>query len=145
MPVGDAVASSDGERAPVQATVGGFRIVADEVVYWCGRRLLVWWSRLLKGRRCCLGRGSDRRRECGGGSIAGSCGFPRAHASRGRSTGSCANSPPPPRLHAALPPCRPLGSTCACWTGATILEQLCADRGSRPPPPFSSSSGPLLG
>jgi hypothetical protein len=48
---------------------------------------------------------------------------------------------------AFMPPCLPVvpwGSTCACWTGATILEQLCADRGSRPPPPFSSSSGPLL-
>jgi hypothetical protein len=39
-------------------------------------------------------------------------------------------------LLAFMPPCLPVvpwSSTCACWIGAAILEQLCVNRGSRPP------------
>ena len=41
---------------------GGAGIVADEAAAWCGGSLRVGQSRLVKGRRCCLGRGSGRRR-----------------------------------------------------------------------------------
>jgi hypothetical protein len=141
-PAGAAVASSDGERAPVQVGLRNF----------CGRSSLLVRQEIAgivvpsgEGVKVLLG--AWIRPQAGdveegvGPDLVGS------HGHMLLAEGAPALAPVRRHPIAFMSPCLPTvpwSSTCACWTGVAILEQLCADRGSRPPPPLPFPRVPCL-